>query len=301
LFAFCIALEGAFATSKDYVNITHIKDSFVATYVHTTPLKDYVIGVSVSTLDVQKTFHNVTLSYNEAWTDLCLDVMMGTPLPQIVAELLPATFMDLRVFYRVVPKEEPIVMCPALAMMCPDGTEVGYTAIDGECVMVCPNVSQPLGGLSWDQMETIQKSFENDYLTFAPYSDYIYGVSISTIALMNATHNVTLGPNEHFTDYCLSGLLKRHLSDSVKFPSVYKGARVFYSMGGDICVLPSGDTVGCDENITTGAFTSVVIVISCVFFCYLSNGRMPHEKTQVQASMPLEITRTACCYKLGAF
>jgi hypothetical protein len=224
LVAFCLVLQGTFANTKDYVDINQVAGNFAATYVHTTALKDYIVGISVSTLEIQKVYHNITLTHNEDWTDACLDVMVGAPLPPYLTALLPASFLDVKVFYRVASGEN--VICPMIAKLCDDGTTASHVVINGKCELVCP---QPIGGLSYDTMVDILQAYENEYFLASPYSDYISGLYISTISQQDSTRNTTLGPHENWEDYCLAVVL--HSKSDLVYPKVYKGSRVFYSYG----------------------------------------------------------------------
>lgn len=271
LIAFCLVLEGAFATPRDFVNVTRIKDSFEVSFVHNTPAKDYVIGVRVSSLNVQKVYHDIELAHNENWSDLCLDVLLKNPLPELLVNLLPAKFYDVRVFYRVSQKDEgEDVICPLIALVCPDGTNVGYTVVDGQCAMVCPEASYPVGGLSYDQVDDILTAFVEAYTTVAPFSEYLTHAEMHTLEEMSHTQNITLGANEKWTDYCLLGDMDRDkIPEDVFFPLVYQGVRVFYEKHHWGCV-------GCEDiypyrnvNVSSiifpvGIFLLVVfVVIGC--------------------------------------
>jgi len=274
LVAFCLVL-GTLASPQDYFNVTQARDTFVATYVHTTPLNDYVIGVSVSMLTVQKAFHNITLSHNENWSDFCLDVMLGIPLPQDFAMYLPSTFFDLRVFYRVAekppqaPTGEPWHACPMIVKFCPDGTPVGATWTGTQCEFLCPNASRPTGNLTWDQIIQVQKNFEAHYFKTAPYSTYITGVGISTLLMLNNSHTIHLEPQEKWADWCLSAYLTKRPPKDVQFPDVFQGARVVYEIGVTVCAL---STDGCSERVENFDGFVVVFVVAIALFIALVVG-----------------------------
>jgi hypothetical protein len=252
--ALCVALQGAVAlTTRDFVNITQTKDEFIATYVHTTELNNYVIGVTVSTLNVQKIYHNnITLSHDEDWNDFCLDVVLSTPIPELLISLLPPKFLEVRIFYRVLPKEPATEDGP----VCADGSK----AINGACPAVEPEL-KPSGNISYDQIQKIQAAFAEEYL----YKNrFVYAIGISTLATQRDIHhaNITLNAGESWEDYCLTVTASMENSS---LPSVYQGARVMYSFS-EICPVSVGPVTGgeCGYQISTSAAT-IFIALSAVF------------------------------------
>jgi len=212
-------------------------------------------------------------------------------------QFLPSTFLDLRVFYRVEPTDK---ICPMWARLCPDGSSVGPTGVNcdvapcpGEvctddvvfcadgtqigrtgsnCEFACPPDSKSVSAKNYTQISAIELAFWDRYGDEYPYTKYLIGSSIKTLASMNKSHAIVLTNDETWGSYCLSVTLVDFPSN-VTFPDVYLGARVFYSiLGKDICPLSTRVTCasGGSSLSIAGIFVPIVILllaVGCAGFC----------------------------------
>jgi len=237
----------SFATQKDAISIQHAKNQFEIEF------KQYVLGVQISTLGIQQTVHNFTLLEGENWSDYCLDIQLGIALPEVVSKLLPGIFLEFRVFYRVDPSPvtdgDTAIICAEDMSMCPDGTAVSRTG--PKCEFICPkNTSEPLGGLTFQQVQQILLDYSNYYALTVPYADYVDDVDTSTLEKQSAMHEISLLPQESWSDYCLVVRMSEPPPNTTVFPEVYKGLRVFYDFGSVIVctmeaeICPDGTYVG---------------------------------------------------------
>jgi len=210
--------------------------------------------------------------------------MLSEPLPNFLEQFLPSTFLDLRVFYRVVPVEDA-VMCALDAKVCSDGSMVGRTGakcefacpgqvctddvtvcVDGtqvsrtgnSCEFVCPTTgSTSISAKNLTQILAIQKAFGPHIRHSCGYDDT--GSTVDQLRTVNITHHLVLIADETWDSYCLHIFMSEVPTDC--FPDVYLGARVFYSYG----VPPTG-ALPAGENFSL-VFGSVFVVLFVLCAC----------------------------------
>ena len=89
--------------------------------------------------------------------------------------------------------------------------------------------------VSIDEIKEIQNDYTREYLQ-APYNKYISVVGISKVkpGMDSADGEIGLKEGESLDDLCLSVGFKTVPPKDMALPDVYKGARVFYKMMGEI-------------------------------------------------------------------
>jgi hypothetical protein len=274
------------AVTADGIDISQAVTEFRTTFLRP-PFDQYILSIQFTTLDAEKEHHNdIVLSHDETWSSWCLDVTLGVNLPELPANIrdaLPPTFYEFRVFYNPAPSsseyQDPeqsqassteeessseATFCNMLAFECPDGS---YASRTPDCLFVCG--SQPVGGLSLDQVDAIKEEFLSAY-------NYAFFASVDTLYGKNAK----LTPTESLSDYCIDVNLQS--GDNTMYPGVYNGVRIFYYPVVCSQILCSdGTLVGCNdvcppESASSGSI--MVPVLAIIFVVVLS---------------------TCCCYLRG--
>lgn len=89
-------------------------------------------------------------------------------------------------------------------------------------------------GMPLGKVQDIQNDYIKQYMSTAPYNQYINGCGISKL---KSKPDITLKKGESLDDLCLSVLCGKQPPQNLNLPLEYQGVKVFYDVVGNINIF----------------------------------------------------------------